>query len=354
MNITEEYFGKTEDAQQVKIYSLTNDLGMEVRITNYGGIIQSLTAPDRNGSFEDVVLGYDNLKSYKEATPYFGAIIGRFANRIANGKFNLNGIDYKLAQNDGEQHLHGGIKGFDKVLWDATSSKKDNEISLKLNYISKDGEEGYPGNLNVTVTYSLTNQNEIKIEYTAATDKITHVNLTNHSYFNLSSNFTKSILDHQVWINADKYVPIDGLAIPFGKLEPVEGTPFDFRVPKKIINVLDESHEQIINGNGFDHFMVFTNYDNRLRLQATVYDEQTGRLMEVYTEEPGAQLYIGNYLDGSNIGKGKVAYNYRTGLCIETGHFPDTPNQSKFLTTILNPGETYSTQTTYKFKTINR
>ena len=349
MNIIKEYYGKTIDGQPVDIYTLTNHKGMTVRITNYGGIVQMLTAPDKNGKYEDVVLGYDSLKSYIEATPYFGAIVGRYGNRIADGKFTLDGVEYTLPQNNGKNHLHGGIKGFDKVVWHATPIKNDDAVKLKLDYLSKDGEEGYPGNLKVSVIYTLTDDNALKIEYHATTDKKTVLNLTNHSYFNLTADFTNKILDHELWLNCNKYIPIDSTAIPLGSVESVTGTPFDFTKPKKIGKDILDDNLQLKNGIGYDHCMVFTNCDGTVKLQATVYDEQSGRLMEVYTDQPAVQFYVGNYLDGTNIGKGNIPYKYRTGLCLETEHYPDSPNQPQFPSTVLEPGEEYSTTTIYRF-----
>jgi len=351
MNIVKEFYGMTRDSQSVDIYTLTNNNGMEVRITNYGGIIQSLTAPDRDSKYEDVVLGYEKLDSYIEATPYFGAIVGRYGNRIANGKFTLDEVEYTLAQNDGINHLHGGIKGFDKIVWKATPIKNIDSVTLKFAYISNDGEEGYPGNLNITVFYTLADDDALKIEYHAVTDKKTHINLTNHSYFNLTANFNNNILDHELCLNADKYIPIDPTAIPLGIIDPVANTPFDFTTPKKISkNILDDN-QQLKNGIGYDHCLVFENSDGKVKLQATVYEEGSGRLMEVFTDQPAVQFYVGNYLDGSNIGKGNLPYQHRTGLCLETEHYPDSPNQHQFPSTILEPGEVYSTTTIYKFST---
>ena len=349
MNIVKEHYGMTRDSQSVDIYTLTNNNGMEVRITNYGGIIQSLTAPDRDGKYEDVVLGYDELDSYIESTPYFGAIVGRYGNRIADGKFSLDGVEYKLAQNDGENHLHGGIKAFDKVVWETATNKNKGAVSLKMDYLSVDGEEGYPGNLKVTVIYTLTDDDALKIEYQAMTDKKTHINLTNHSYFNLTANFNNKILEHELWLGADRFIPIDATAIPLGSVDIVSGTPFDFTTPKKIGNNILDDNQQLKNGIGYDHCMVFENYDDEVKLQATVYEEISGRLMEVYTDEPAVQFYVGNYLDGSNIGKGNLPYQYRTGFCLETEHYPDSPNQPQFPSTILEPDEIYSTTTIYRF-----
>jgi len=349
MDIVNEHYGMTRDSQPVDIYTLTNNNGMEVRITNYGGIIQSLTAPDRDGKYEDIVLGYDELDSYIEATPYFGAIVGRYGNRIANGKFNLDGVEYKLAQNNGENHLHGGIKALDKVVWEATTNKRNGAVSLKLDYLSVDGEEGYPGNLKVTVIYTLTDDDALKIEYQARTDKKTHVNLTNHSYFNLTSDFKNKILNHELWLNADRYIPIDPAAIPLGIVKSVLGTPFDFTTKKIIGKNLSDDTQQLKNGIGYDHCMVFENYSDEVKLQATVYEEKSGRLMEVYTDQPAVHFYVGNYLDGSNIGKGNLAYQHRTGFCLETEHYPDSPNQPQFPSTILNTGDIYSSTTIFRF-----
>ena len=351
MDIVKEPYGKTADSTNVDIYTLTNNNGMKVRITNYGGIIQYLSAPDKNGKYEDIVLGYDDLDSYIKATPYFGAIVGRFGNRISSGKFTLDEVEYTLAQNDGINHLHGGIKGFDKIIWKATPIKNIDSVTLKLEYLSNDGEEGYPGNLNITVIYTLADDDALKIEYHAVTDKKTHINLTNHSYFNLTANFNNNILDHELWLNADKYIPIDPTAIPLGIIDPVADTPFDFTTSKKISkNILDDN-QQLKNGIGYDHCLVFENSDGKVKLQATVYEEESGRLMEVFTDQSAVQFYVGNYLDGSNIGKGNLPYHYRTGLCLETEHYPDSPNQPQFPSTILEPGEVYSTTTIYKFST---
>jgi len=349
MNIVKRAFGETKDFQPVDIYTLTNNNGMEVCITNYGGIIQSLTAPDRYGKYKDIVMGYDNLDSYIHATPYFGAIVGRYSNRIAKGKFVLDGVEYKLAQNDGENHLHGGVKGFDKVVWKASPYRSNEGVSLKLDYLSVDGEEGFPGNLKATVTYTLSDDNELKIEYQAVTDKRTYVNMTNHSYFNLTSDFNRNILNHELWLNADRFVPINTEAIPLGNVDLVSGTPFDFTIPKKIGNNIKGNNQQLKNGIGFDHCMVFKNIDGPLKLQASVYEKESGRIMEVYTDQPAVQLYIGNHLNGNNIGKGQLPYHYRTGFCLETQHYPDSPNELQFPSTILNPGDKYFTVTSYKF-----
>ncbi|MEE9430068.1 MAG: aldose epimerase family protein [Melioribacteraceae bacterium] len=349
MNISSKFFGKTKDKQNVNLFTLKNKNGMSVSITNYGGIIQALTAPDRNGKYEDVVLGYDDLESYIEATPYFGAIVGRYANRIAKGMFVLDDVEYKLATNNGENHLHGGEVGFDKVVWDAATYQNQIEVVLELNYLSKDGEEQFPGNLLVTIKYILTNNDELIIEYEATTDKPTHVCLTNHSYFNLTSDFNQDVLNHELWLNSKTFLPINDKAIPFDELSSVTGTPFDFTKSTKIGARINEQNEQLQNGNGYDHCMIFDNYNKSLQLQGSVYEPESGRLMEVLTTEPATQLYTSNFLDGSLKGKDGIKYNKRTGLCLETEHYPDSPNRKDFPSTVLRPGETYSTKTVYKF-----
>jgi len=349
MKIIKNFFGKTKDLEDVHMFTLHNDNGMIVDILNYGGIIQSLTAPNRVGVYEDIILGYDDLESYIEATTYFGAIVGRYANRIANGKFTLDETEYILARNDGNNNLHGGLKGFDKVIWNATPIKKDDELSLKLEYLSKEGEEGFPGNLKVIVIYTLTNDDTLKIEYHATTDKKTHINLTNHNYFNLSGDFGINILEHELRLNADRYIPINEEAIPLGSIDSIVGTPFDFTTPKKIGEELNDDNVQLKNGFGYDHCLVFEKMDKNLILGATVYDRKSGRLMEVFTDQPAVQLYIGNHLDGSNIGKGNIPYEYRSGLCLETQHYPDSPNNPIFPSTVLNRGEIFSSKTFYKF-----
>lgn len=350
LKITQEKFGQTEDGQQVDIYTLTNANGMQVRITNYGATVQSLTAADRKGNYEDIVLGYDSLKDYIKDSPYFGAIVGRFGNRIAKGKFTLNGVEYTLATNNGPNHLHGGIKGFDKVLWKAKPFKSDSTAGLELTYLSKDGEEGYPGNLNVKLVYTLNNKNELKMEYTATTDKPTPVNLTNHSYFNFSGCKT-DILNHELWINADRFTPVDSTLIPTGELRSVQGTPFDFTTPTAIGQRINDDNTQLKYGGGYDHNWVLNNVDGKVKLQASVYEPGSGRLLQVYSDQPGLQFYSGNFLNGSNTGKGGIVYKHRYALVLETQHYPDSPNQPDFPSTILNPGETYQTKTIYRFTT---
>jgi aldose 1-epimerase len=348
--ITKETFGKISETETADIFTLRNAAGMTVRISNYGGIIVSWTAPDKDGNFEDITLGYDSLTSYQKSSPYFGALVGRYGNRIAKGKFTLDGKTYNLAINNGENTLHGGVKGFDKVLWEALTVDGE-EPQLVLNYMSKDGEEGYPGNLSVEVIYTLTKDNSLKIDYKATTDKATVVNLTNHAYFNLAGvKNIAPVLDHKVTFNADKFLPVDKTLIPTGELKSVTGTPFDFTKAKKIgLQINDTTDTQIKYGGGYDHCWVLTDTTKNLRLAATVHEPKSGRVMEVYTTEPAFQFYTGNFLNGSNLGKNAANYTKRTGFCIETQHYPDSPNQPKFPSTVLRPKETYQTSTIYKF-----
>ena len=349
MNIKKRAFGKTADGTPVDLYILTNANGLETKLSNYGGIVVSLTAPDRNGKQGDVALGFDTLEEYFKQNLYFGCIVGRYANRIAKGKFTLNDVEYTLAQNDDENHLHGGIKGFDKVVWRVEEVKGDDDVGLKLTYLSKDGEEGYPGNLSVGVIYSLTNSNELKIEYSATTDKVTVVNLTNHSYFNLTGAVPGDILGRELMITADRFTPIDKSLIPTGELRGVQGTPMDFTQPTTIGARIEQDYEQLLFGNGYDHNWVLNSRGGSLALAARVYEPTTGRVMEVYTTKPAIQFYTGNFLDGSVTGKGGQVYNKRYGFCLETQHFPDSPNKSDFPSTVLKPGEKYTQTTIYKF-----
>lgn len=347
--ITKASFGNVDDARQADLYTLRNAAGMTAEISNYGGTIVSLTAPDKAGQFEDVVLGMDSLAGYQKGVPYFGALIGRYGNRIAKGKFTLDGKPYTLAVNNTVNHLHGGLKGFDKVLWTATPVDGE-EPSLRLTYTAKDGEEGYPGNLSVEVTYTLQKDNALKIDYKATTDKPTVVNLTNHSYFNLTGGVKSDILNHEVHLNADKFLPVDKTLIPTGVLQPVAGTVFDFTkltVVGKGVN--DSTDVQIKYAGGYDHAWVLTDTSRALREAATVYEPTSGRLLTVATTEPAIQFYTGNFLDGTLTGKGGVVYKKRSGLCLETEHYPDSPNHPAFPTTVLRPGETYHTTTVYTF-----
>lgn len=345
MEITKEPFGKTKDSTEIYLFTLTNDQGMVAKITNYGGILTELFVPDKDGNFEDVVLGFDNLEDYLGDHPHFGGIIGRFGNRIAKGKFSIDGTEYTLAQNNGENHLHGGIEGFDRKVWNTEPVETENGPALKLSYLSEDMEEGYPGNLNLTVTYTLTNDNSLKIDYEAVTDKASPVNFTNHSYFNLTA-CEQNIHGHEVIIDADRYVIVNESLIPTGDLPVVEGTLMDFTTPMKIGARIDD-----IPGvpGGYDHCYVVNKEPGELKLIAKVTEPESGRVMEVYSTEPGVQLYTGNFLDGSNTGKNDVVYNKHYGFCLETQHFPDSPNQPDFPSTILEPGEKYTQTTIYKF-----
>ena len=348
--ITQEVFGKVSETEIANIFTLRNTAGMTVRISNYGGTILSWTAPDKDGNYEDITLGCDSLTGYQKGVPYFGALIGRYGNRIAKGKFTLDGKPYILAINNDKNALHGGLKGFDKVLWKAVSVDGE-EPKLILNYVAKDGEEGYPGNLSVEVIYTLTKDNSLKIDYKATTDQATVINLTNHAYFNLSGVKTSTpILDHEITLNADKFIPVDATLIPTGEMKSVEGTPFDFTKSKKIgLQINDSTDVQIKYGGGYDHCWVLTDSSKTMRLAAIVHEPKSGRMMEVFTTEPAIQFYTGNFLDGTIVGKGGVIYQRRMGLCLETQHYPDSPNQPKFPSTVLRPNETYQTSTVYKF-----
>ncbi|MFV0540904.1 MAG: aldose epimerase family protein [Aestuariibaculum sp.] len=348
VSIAKVPFGVTSDSVAVDRYILKNKKGMEIRIITFGGIITHWTAPDKNNNYQDIVLGYETLKPYETNPTFFGALIGRFGNRIAKGKFTLNGTEYQLAANDGSNHLHGGVKGFDKVVWTASEKQTDSTASLILSYLSKDMEEGYPGNLNTQVTYTLNNNNELKVDYKATTDKPTIVNLTQHTYFNLTAG-TSTILDHELSIKADAFVPVDETLIPTGELKKVEGTPFDFRTAKTIGQDIDVDNVQLKRGLGYDHCWVLNEQNQGIRLVATVYDKSSGRILEVLSTEPGIQLYTGNFLDGTLPAKNGGKYEYRTGFCLETEHYPDAPNQSHFPSVILNPDEIYKTTTVFKF-----
>jgi len=347
--ITKTPYGKLPDGTVIDQYTLKNTNGMTVGIITYGGIITSWTAPNKEGVYEDVVLGYTQLEEYLNGSPYFGALIGRYGNRIAQAKFALDGKEYTLAVNDGPNHLHGGLKGFDKVVWNATQSKTDSGVSLVLRYLSAHMEEGYPGNLETTVTYTLTPNNELEVKYQAITDQKTVVNLTQHSYFNLSADFSKPIVDHQISIDADSYLPVDETLIPTGEFAEVQNTPFDFRKAKTIGKDIDTDHDQLKKGLGYDHCWVLNHQNQGLRFAASAHHKKSGRLLEVYTDEPGMQFYTGNFLDGTLPNKQGGTYAHRTGFCLETQHYPDSPNQENFPSVILNPGETYTTKTIFKF-----
>jgi aldose 1-epimerase len=347
--VTREPFGHLSDGTEVDAFTFTNGNGVVVRAITYGGIITSLRVPDSSGRLDDVVLGYDNLAGYVENNPYFGAIIGRYGNRIAGGRFTLDGKTYTLATNNGPNHLHGGVKGFDKVVWDAEPFENGDSVGVVFSYTSPDGEEGYPGNLDVRVTYTLTADDELVFDYYAVTDEPTPVNLTQHSYFNLAGDGSGDILDHQLMINADYFTPVDSTLIPTGEIEPVAGTPFDFRTPTAIGARIDQDDDQLSNGLGYDHNFVLARGDSAMKHAARVFEPQTGRVMDVYTTEPGLQFYSGNFLDGSITGKGGHVYRYRNGFCLETQHFPDSPNKPQFPSTILRPGKEYRSRTSYVF-----
>jgi Galactose mutarotase and related enzymes len=343
MDIQKEPFGIV-DGKEVFLFTLSNDNHITVKITNYGGIITSLTTPDPNGKIADVVLGFHHLQDYQAENPFFGALVGRYGNRIADARFILNGKEYQLARNDGKNHLHGGIIGFNKVVWDAAENRTEHGVELKLAYLSKDGEEGYPGNLRVNVSYLLNDRNELVINYTAATDKTTVVNLTQHSYFNLSGEASGTILGHEMMINADQYTAVNDELIPTGELKTVKGSALDFTKPETIGARIGELT------NGYDHnYVLNKNQDNEPTLAAKVYDPNSERRMEVYTTEPGVQFYTGNFLDGTLKGKAGKGYVKNSGFCLETQHYPDSPNQPAFPTTVLNPGDTYKQVTIYKF-----
>jgi aldose 1-epimerase len=347
-SIVKSDYATTKDGVKIEKYTLTNANGMTMEVITMGGDIIKLTAPDKDGKFADVVLGYTTPDLYLDGNPYFfGAVIGRYGNRIAKGKFTLDGKEYQLTVNDGPNSLHGG-KGFDKRVWAATPIE-GNEPGLKLTYTAKDGEEGYPGNLKVTVTYTLTNANELAIAYEAETDKATVVNLTQHSYFNLSGDFSKSIESQELELKAGKFLPVDATLIPTGELKAVAGTPFDFTKAKAIGKDINVADDQLKKGLGYDHCWVFDDASDNLKEVGSLYDAASGRFMQVYTTEPAIQFYSGNFIDGTKDSKTGGKYQKRSGLCLETQHYPDSPNQASFPTTVLKPGEKYTTKTTYKF-----
>ena len=347
---TKKSFGKTPDGQPVDLYVFTNKSGAEASITNYGGALVSLKMPDRNGKVADILLGYDNADGYAADKSYFGALVGRYGNRIGHAQFVLDGKTYTLAKNNGDNTLHGGVKGFNKALWTAKTLPAKDGQSLELSYLSKDGEEGFPGNLKVSVIYTLTDTNALRIVYTATTDKQTVLNLTSHGYFNLAGQGSGDILGHLLTIQADQFTPVDSGLIPTGELRDVMDTPFDFRKPTAIGARIDQPDEQLKLGGGYDHnFVLRMPMDKGEYLAARLLEPTSGRVMEVWTTEPGIQFYTGNFLDGKTVGKGGIAYPKRSAFCLETQHFPDSPNQPKFPSVVLNPGARYHTVTTYKF-----
>jgi aldose 1-epimerase len=350
-NIEKKSFGKLNDGREVFIYTLKNKPGAEVKIINYGATIVSLTMPDRNGKYADIVLGYDNLDGYVKGTAYFGAVVGRYANRIAKGKIILDGKTYQLSVNEGENELHGGKVGFNKVLWKAEPMETKQGPALKLTYVSPNGEMGYPGTVTLHVTYTLTNNNELKVQYEGTTDKTTILNPSQHSYFNLSGNPRNTILSDVLQINANEYTPIDKEFIPTGKIEKVSGTPLDFRKPTVIGARINDNFEQLKLAKGYDFNWVLNNYNGKVREVANVYDPTSGRYMQVFTDQPGLQFYSGNFLDGTQIGKGGIAYKFRSGLALEAQHYPNSPNEPKWPSVVLKPGQVYRQTTIYKFST---
>jgi aldose 1-epimerase len=346
--VKKQAYGKMPNGAAVELYTLTNAKGMQAGIITYGGTVVSLTAPDRNGKYADVVLGMDDLAGYMKATAFFGALIGRYGNRIGHAQFTLEGKTHKLPANDGPNTLHGGPAGFDKHVWSALPGSSADGETLELTYVSKDGEEGFPGTLTTKVVYSLTNNNELKIDYTATTDKPTVVNLTNHSYFNLAGQGEGDVLTHEVMIDAARFTPVDATLIPTGELRPVAGTPFDFTKPTAVGARIEAADEQIKFGKGYDHNWVLNKGAGGLTKAAEVHETKSGRVMEVWTTEPALQFYTGNFLDGTLHGKGKT-YVRRGALCMETQHYPDSPNQPAFPSTELKPGATYHTTTVYRF-----
>ncbi len=344
-------FGKLPDGREVHQYTLFNGKGLTAQVIDYGATITSLTVPDRNGKAADVVLGYDSLEGYRNGTAYLGAIVGRYGNRIGKGQFQLDGKPYQLTINDGENHLHGGKIGFDKVLWDVTTPADGSATSLQLQYVSRDGEEGYPGTVTLKVTYTLTSENGLRIDYEGTTDKPTILNPTQHSYFNLSGVFTNTILDHLLMIEADGITPVDKGLIPTGQIASVANTPMDFRTPMAIGTHINDKDEQLEFGRGYDHNWVLKSPAGKVRKVAELYDSASGRRMSVFTDQAGLQFYSGNFLDGSAIGKGGVAYQQRSALCLETQAFPDTPNKPDFPSVTLRPGQTYHQTTIYQFST---
>lgn len=344
---------KISDFDSVKLYTLTNAKGMTVKVTNYGATITAILVPDRNGKLADIALGYNSLEQYLNAIakPYFGAIVGRYGNRIAKGRFAIDGETYQLATNNNENHLHGGNFGFDKVVWDAKLVSGQGWNGVELRYLSKDGEEGYPGNLNVQVTYKLTDENVLEVDYDATTDKATPINLAQHTYFNLKGEGIGDILDHELMINAKHYTPVDAGLIPTGEIAPVADTPFDFTTAKTIGRDIEQDNEQLKFGLGYDHNYVLDGEAGTMRWAARVHEPASGRTLEIHTDQPGVQFYCGNFLDGSLTGKSGLPYVHRGGLCLETQHYPDSPNQPNFPSTILRPGEEYKTTTTFTFST---
>ena len=350
IKIMKEPFGKTQDGVAVDCYTLKNHNGVEMKVINYGATIITLKVPDQNGKLDDIVLGFDKLADYEAKSPYFGCIVGRYGNRIAKGKFTLNGVPYCLATNNGPNSLHGGLKGFNKAVWHAKEMQTAAGPAVEFTHVSKDGDEGYPGNLTMKLVYTLTDKNEVRIDYTATTDKDTVINLTNHSYFNLAGQGNGDILGHEMMINASHFTPVDETLIPTGELRPVKGTPFDFTKATAIGARIQQDDEQLKFGKGYDHNWVLDK-DEIMSLAARVVEPQSGRVLEVSTTEPAVQFYCGNFLDGTLTGKAGKVYKQRYGLCLETQHYPDSPNHLNFPPTVLRPGQTYQTTTIFRFST---
>jgi aldose 1-epimerase len=348
--MTKSPFARTKDGISVDLITLRNDAGTEVGILTYGGVIRTLKTADRTGTFDDIVLGFDTLPLYEEKSPFFGTLVGRYGNRIANGRFTLDGQTYPLAKNNGPNHLHGGNKGWDKAVWAAGEPFQNaNGIGIALSHTSADGDEGYPGTVKAVVTYTLTDSNELVIDYQATTDKPTVINLTQHSYFNLAGAKAQDVLGHELTLNADGYTTVDAGLIPLGRIQPVAGTPFDFKTPTAIGARIDDRHEQIVRGGGYDHNFVLNRTGEGLSLAARVVEPATGRTMAVSTTEPGVQFYTGNFLDGTLTGKGGRVYGRRAGFCLETQHYPDSPNRPNFPSTVLRPGQEYRSKTVFAF-----
>jgi len=350
--VTQQEFGKMPNGESVQIFTLKNKNGIEISITNYGGIVTALKTFDDKGLLADIALGFDTLERYLQPHPYFGAIIGRYGNRIGKARFTLDGVTYTLAKNDGENSLHGGKEGFDKKLWRARPEPGETAQTLVLEYTSPDGEEGYPGTLRTEVRYTLSDDDTLRIDYRATTDKKTVVNLTNHTYFNLAGQGNGDILNHEIEIRASKFTPVDAGLIPTGELRSVEGTPFDFRKPRRIGERIDADDEQIRRGRGYDHNFVLDREGEGLAIAARVVEPSSGRALEVWTTEPGMHFYTGNFLDGTITGKGGRVYGRRSGFCLETQHFPDSPNKPSFPSTVLEPGQEYRSTTVWKFLTV--
>jgi aldose 1-epimerase len=348
-HVMKSLFGTTPEGEAVELYTLSNVNGVKISAATYGCIITELQVPDQNGAFDDVVLGFETLDDYLAGHPYLGAVVGRYSNRIAAGRFVLDGVEYRLATNNGPNHLHGGVRGFDKVIWQGQGLADDQGAGVTFTYTSRDGEEGYPGTMAIRVTYRLTDSNELICGYHATADRATHVNLTQHSYFNLAGRDARDILGHEMMINADHFTPVDSTLIPTGELRDVSGTPLDFRKPTRIGSRIDKDEEQLKLANGYDHNYVLSRPDDSLVLAARVHEPVTGRVMEVYTSEPGVQLYTGNFLDGRITGKGGGMYGKHQGFCLETQHFPDSPNQPHFPSTVLRPDDSYTSQTIFRF-----